>query len=290
MPPLPLAIFSPPPDSFSSSAVGYQNTPAKFANGLGNSKLTQNSFADIISKPVVSQTHSIPNDNKAKQKRTREYFNYAFGRNDQDVARTYINSITKGESIARQLATTFIEKNEWPGYGFDPAEKETFLSEFTNKIQGYERKYAEKVRNNPNDPNNAPKLLRDFNEIYGKMLIKKGWPVTLDEGLTRMLQARDKQASEAVARDKTANPNSAMYSDIPIIPPQTQTQTRPQTAWIPSLLRGWWWKSKGGRKTARSCIRSRNGKKNSACKLKRMSSKRVVCHRKSKRVRHIRRK
>ena len=257
--------------------------PTRFANGLVNPDFldVKPQFDIPGSQSVLPITSSNANSQEIRNAMTRDYFNYAFGYDEQNVADEYVESIKKGNSIAKRLAETYLQKNEWPNYGFDESQKESLLKDFTEKIQLYEKRYMEKLANNPNDPANKAILLRNFNDEYSKELQARGWPVTLQEGFYRMINKQNEENRDFMARTKEANQGNKVFSDQHA---DTKANNPPT---------GWWrskWPWQGGSKTARNCIRGRNGKKTHARKLKRRSSKHAVRHRNSKRVRHTRRK
>ena len=259
-----------------------------FADGLVEQDFSRPEFEMDNSQQAIPGISSY--DMIAKQKReqdmTRKYFNYAFGKDkDKDdsigtenVAITYPESILAGQSTARELAEEYLNKNDWDKFHTftkddDATEnnrkKELFLDKFIKRIQQHETNYRmKKSTTNPLDPNNESTLLRNFNKEYSKCLQEADLPLTLRDGTNRMMNSEYAKTREIERMTEAANP---VRQPVPVLPEQKS-----------------WWQLRGGRKTARNFIR--NGKKTSAYKLKRRSSKHMVRHRKSKCVHHTRRK
>jgi hypothetical protein len=235
--------------------------------------------------PSTQSSYEMIANQKRQQAMTREYFNHAFGKYSvnhsgiENVVDTYPKSIMDGQSIARQLADEYLNKNEWDNFHIftqnddeieNDRRKQLFLDNFIEKIKPYERTYTMRVHENPNDPNIKSTLLREFNRIYSECLEEAGLPVTLRDGTNRMMNSEYAKTQRIQKMTEAANP-------VPDLKPEPPEQKS-------------WWHLWGGRKTARNFIRSRNGKKTSTHNLKRRSSKHMVRHRKSKRVHHTRRK
>ena len=285
---------------FASTAAASTATTTSVVSQTGNPTISRDIFADGASSseflrpgfkmdnsqqaiPGISSNEMIA-EQKKQQAQTKEYFNYAFGKDKDDsigtenVAITYPKSILAGESTARELAEEYLNKNDWDKFHIftkddDATEnnrkKKLFLDSFIERIKPYERNYRmNKSTTNPHDTNNESTLLREFNRIYSECLEEAGLPVTLRDGTNRMMNSEYAKTQGIQKMTEAANP---VRQPVPVLPEQKS-----------------WWQLWGGRKTARNFIR--NGKKTSAYKLKRRSSKHMVRHRKSKRVHHTRRK